>query len=253
MQLEQFPKIQEAIDYGYELDLGKYINEGIEIFKKNIGNFAGYTAVFFGIIMVSAIIPFIGTIAALILTPSLTVGFYLVAHKLQRNEGTQFSDFFKGFDYIGQLLLWYLVMALILGLMMLPFIAGVMVSAFSVLGSSDPSDIPTYVWGLTIFFIPVIYFSIAWRWAPMFIVFYGMNFWEAMETSRKLITKKWWMMFLLAMIIGILGSIGYVALLVGFLFTYPMAMCIDYMAFANVTGLHTTAHSDEDIVAHLVD
>ncbi len=252
MQLEQFPKIQEAIDYGYELDLGKYINEGIEIFKKNIGNFAGYTAVFFGIIMVSAIIPFIGSIAALILTPSLTVGFFLVAHKLQRNEGTQFSDFFKGFDYIGQLLLWYLVMILILGLMMLPFIAGVMVSVFSAVGS-DPSDIPAYVWGLTIFFIPVIYFSIAWRWAPMFIVFYGMNFWEAMETSRKLITKKWWMMFLLAIVIGILGSIGYVALLVGFLFTYPMAMCIDYAAFANVTGLNTTAQPDEDIVAHLVD
>ncbi len=253
MQLEQFPKIQEAIDYGYELDLGKYISEGIEIFKKNIGNFAGYTAVFLGIIMVSAIIPFIGSIAALILTPSLMVGFFLVAHRLQRNEGTQFSDFFKGFDYIGQLLLWYLVMILILGLMMLPFIAAVMISAFNALDSSYPSDIPAYVWGLTIFFIPVIYFSIAWRWAPMFIVFYGMNFWEAMETSRKLITKKWWMMFLLAIVIGILGSIGYVALLVGFLFTYPMAMCIDYMAFANVTGLNTTAQPDEDLVAHLVD
>ncbi len=257
MSLEQHPKLQEIIDSGYELDMGRYISGGIDIFKKNIGGFVGYTALFLGILVVAGLIPFIGFIASLILTPTLSAGFYLVAHKLHRGEMNEFGDFFRGFDYTGHLVIAYLLMIVAFVLLMGPFFYGVFAS-----GMFDPEvlleeEIPTasdFPWWTLLTFIPMIYLAIAWRWAPLFIIFYNMNFWDAMETSRKLMHKKWGMMFLFAFLIGLLGGIGYIALFIGILFTYPAAMCMDYAAFADVTRLmQTESEESNDIADHLVE
>lgn len=259
MSLEQYPKIQKIIENGYEFDFGRYINEGIEIFKKNIGVFVGYTAVFLLINLAGAFIPVLGSLATLILTPILMAGFYLGAHFVANNQNVEFKDFFKGFDYAGQLIAMYLVIILLVVVMLIPMIIGLVmtISSTSVL-PEDISDNPFWVlsqislW-MFVLLIPIIYFAVSWRWAPMFIVFNKMGFWDAMEASRRLTTKKWWLMFAFAFVIGILGGIGYVALLVGFLFTYPAAMCMDYAAFRDITKLQQEQNPTETIEEHLVE
>lgn len=260
MSLEQYPKLQQIIDNGYEFDFGRYINEGIEIFKKNIGGFVGYTAVFLLINVAGAFVPVLGSLATLILTPILVAGFYLGAHFIVNGRNVEFKDFFKGFDYAGQLIAMYLVVILLAIVMMIPIIIGlVMAVSSSTLLPEEIAENPFWIFSqislwMFILLAPVIYFAIAWRWAPMFIVFNKMGFWDAMEASRRLTTKKWWLMFAFAFVIGILGSIGYVALLVGFLFTYPAAMCMDYAAFRDVTKLQQEEqHTIDSIEEHLVE
>lgn len=259
MNLEQHPKLQEVLETGYEFKLGDYISTGIDIFKKNIGVFVGYTAVFFLIVMVGSFIPFLGSIGLLVVTYPLLVGFYLGAHKLHKNETLEFRDFFKGFDYIGQLLLMYLVTVLIVSIFLIPFFVSFFISITS-LDSSDVllDDNPFAVFSIFpfwtfIFFLPMIYLGIAWMWAPFLIVFHKLSFWDAMMTSMKIVNKKFLMTLVFAIIVGMISSIGMVALFVGILLSYPAALCMQYAAFADITQLlKSEGEAQSDIVDHLV-
>ena len=57
--------------------------------------------------------------------------------------------------------------------------------------------------GYALFILPGIYLSIAYAFAPYLITEKGMGVWEALETSRKAITKFWWRYFGL-MLVGML-------------------------------------------------
>lgn len=255
MKAANYPRLREAIENGYELDFGRYISEGIDIFKKNLGGFVGFTALYFFSMFILAVIPFIGSLAAMIVAPALSVGFYLMAHRLQRGENPEFNYFFRGFDYLGQLIVLYIVIAFLIFLAFSPiFFSAFAFAIFDTRLTDWPFSSDGFPWWIFLTILPIIYLAIAWRWAPMFIIFYDMNFWEAMEASRKIVNKNFGMMLLLAIIVSMLGSIGYVALLVGIFVTYPAALCMDYAAFADVTGLLEKGEQQhDDITEHLVE
>lgn len=256
MSIQHYPKIQQIAEEGYQFDLGTYISRGIDIFKKNVWGFVGYTVVFFLILVVTAVVPILGIFAMYALTPILFAGFYIVAHKLDQDENVDFGDFFKGFEKSGQLILWYLVMMLGIALLMTPMFVA-MFASLATLDLTSNLDNPFWifaaipVWSFLLI-IPIIYLSISWRWAPMFIVFYDMNFWDAMEASRRITNKKWWMNFLFAFLLYLFSIVGYLGLLVGILFTIPAALCMDYAAFADVTRLDGELETD-NIEEHLVE
>lgn len=257
MSIQQYPKIQQILEESFEFEFGNYITQGFDIFKKNIGGFVGYTVIFFAILVVAAIIPVLGIFAIYGLTPILLAGFYIVAHLLSTGETTQFSDFFKGFEKAGQLILWYIVMVLISSVFMIPMFVSIFMSFSSLSSSTIDLENPFWIfsmfpWWSLLFFIPIIYLSISWRWAPMFIVFYDMNFWDAMEASRRLTNKKWWMFFLFSFLLYVIAMAGYIALLVGILFTIPAVLCMDYAAFADITQLEEEETLTDNIEEHLV-
>ena len=53
------------------------------------------------------------------------------------------------------------------------------------------------------------------------------------------------------MVWGLLASVGIILLLVGILVTYPIMLCSQYAAFADVTRL--MEEEESDIVDHLVE
>jgi hypothetical protein len=260
MALSQYPKIQEIISGGYDFKFGDYISNGFRIVQKNLGLFIGYTIVFFALIMVGSLIQVINLFAMLILVPTLTVGFYIAAHKTETGQSLEFKDFFKGFENLGQLVLTYLVMNLIVIASMIPFFV---VAAKSGLftwymeAMSDPvgmgGTVPQMppVWSF-ILFLPALYFGVAYSWAFLFVVFYKMSFWDALEASRQIITKQWFIIFLFALVAGLIAGLGVLLLLVGILFTIPAYYCMVYSAFADVTRLHEEEKEKSDIIDHLV-
>lgn len=242
-------KLQRILDQGYEFRLGDYIGQGFSLFQKQIGLFMGFTLVFFLIVIVANFVPIVGPIAVnLFLTPPLICGFYLVADKLRRGESVVFNDFFKGFDSLGPLALAALVMGLIYVICMVPVFAVVGFSLF--LG--DFSSLDHFPFWAFLLVAPLVYLAIGYSWTNMFIVFYKMEFWPAMEMSRKIITKHWGMIFLFSIVIGLLAGAGFIALGIGILATVPVALIASYAAFADVTRLAEVDNADE-IVDHLVD
>ena len=244
------PKLKELIDYGYEFRISDYVSEGIDIFKKHAGSFIGYTLLLLVIQGVVTSIPRIGNFGSMLISPALNVGIYLFAHRVANGENPDFNTFFRGFDHFVQLLLASIVTGIITVIAALPLVGGAIYAMLSIFeGGGSLGSFP--MWTI-VFVIPLIYLAVCYMWTSMFIVFHHMEFWPAMEASRKIIAKNWFQVFLLALLIFFFGQIlGALALIVGLLVTIPAAMCINYAAFADVTGLNEV--QETDIIDHLVD
>lgn len=195
-------RAQELINKGFGTDVGGYINKGMQIFQQDVGHFVAYTIIFILILSVAAFIPF----GSFLLAGPMTAGFYIVARKIHKGEAYEFGTFFKGFDHFVPLLLYSLI--------------GTILKAF----------------GFLFLLVPGIYLAVAWMFSIMFIVFGGMEFWDGMEFSRKLITIKWWNFFGLAILLILINLLGSLVFLVGLLFTIPITSCALYAAFEDIVG-----------------
>ena len=195
-------KAGTLIQQGYETDAGSYIRRGWDIFQDNMGMFIAYTVLMILISVFAAFIPF----GSLLVSGPLTAGFYIVANKISKGEPYEFGTFFKRFDFFVPLLLYSLI-------------AGI----FTVLG-------------LLALIVPGIYLAVAYTFAPLFIVFAKMEFWDGMEFSRKLITKNWWNIFGFILLIFLINLAGTLAFFVGLLFTIPLTYCAIYAAFEDIVG-----------------
>lgn len=195
-------KTEQLIQQGYETDAGSYIRRGWEIFQDNMGMFIAYTVLMILISGFAAIIPF----GSLLVSGPLTAGFYIVANKISKGEAYEFGTFFKGFDYFVPLLLYSLI-------------AGIFVAL-----------------GLVALIVPGIFLAVAYTFAPLFIVFGKMEFWDGMEFSRKLVTRNWWNIFGFILLLFLINLAGALAFLVGLLFTIPLTSCAIYAAFEDIIG-----------------
>jgi hypothetical protein len=195
-------RAEELIAQGYNTDAGKYISKGYSIFEKDMGMFIGYTALYFLITAAAGFIPF----APIFITGPLTAGFFIVARKINKNEPHDFGAFWKGFDFFVPLMIFTLVSTL---LGFLAFIA---------------------------LLIPGIYLVVGWVFSVPFIIFGKMEFWDAMEISRKLVTKNWWNIFGFLLLIILINIAGAMVFFIGLLFTVPITFCAIYAAFEDIVG-----------------
>ena len=200
-------KIDQLVQTGYQFEAGKYLSEGWDIFQKNAGSFIGYCTVKVFINMASACF---GGIGNLLVIKPLDLGYFIVAKKTDKNEPTEFGDFFKGFDFFGQIVLAKLISATFI------------------------------VFGFLFFIIPGIYLSVSYGFAGLMVVFTGTEFWPALENSRKLISKKWFSFFGFFILLGLINMLGFLALGVGLLVTIPLTFCSLYSAFNNIVGFEPT-------------
>ncbi len=252
-------RIESILQNGYDFKFGDYISRGFEILQKKLGGFILFTLVFLAIVVVIQLIPFIGPIAVqFFISPALTVGFFLVAHKLQKGETVEFGDFFKGFDYIGQLALTSLIMSLIIVASLIPFFLAVAgtgifewyMDAMQMRG--EIGDLPQLPAWTFLLMLPAVYLGVAYYWAYMFVVFYNMSFWDALESSRKLITKKWFLIFAFLIVVGLIAMAGMIIVCIGLLASIPATMCMVYASFEDVTQLNKESSEGDDIERHLV-
>lgn len=255
-------KIERILREGYEFRFGDYISQGFNIVQKNLGGYILYSLAVFVILFVVSFIPLVGSVLnQFILGPVLMVGAYLVAHKIQLGMSTEFGDFFTGFNFLGPLALASLAIFVLAGLSLVPFVfwgGGMELINWYMDVLDDPmafqESTPDFSFSLTSFvlLLPAVYVIVAYKWAPMFVVFYKMNFWEAMEASRKIITRKWFLFLVFTILTSVIAGLGVLLLCVGLLFTYPAYLCMDYSAFADVTRLEDESKNADEIERHLI-
>src|SRR5262249_24851837 len=149
---------QAAIERNYEVNSGLSLGRAWDLLKSD----------FWPIIGISALLLVVMTVAAKLLIGSLVNGALLgglFAYYLRRIRGQEgdVSHAFSGFsqDFL-QLLLGGLITTLLIGV------------------------------GLALCLVPGIYLGVAWQMTLMLIIDKKLGFWDAMEVSRKVISKNWW-------------------------------------------------------------
>ena len=76
--------------------------------------------------------------------------------------------------------------------------------------------------GILLLVLPGIYLSVAYMFALPLIVDKNMGVWEAMEHSRKQVTKHWFKAFFLTILLSIIMAISMIPLGIGLFWTIPL-------------------------------
>ncbi|MEI8031992.1 MAG: hypothetical protein WCH05_01400 [Chlorobiaceae bacterium] len=198
---------QRQINGGYDVDVSGYIRRAWEMFREHVGEFIGFTLI---VIVLSSLSshPFGSLLFSALATP-LYAGYAIVAFKLSVGQEIEFSDFFKGFNYFLPLFLAGLAMGLLVSV------------------------------GFVLLILPGIYLAVGYTFAIYLIVDHRMEFWQAMETSRKIVTKHWFRILWVGVVLAAVNLLGLLALGVGLLVSLPVSACAAAIAYREIIGLHS--------------
>jgi uncharacterized membrane protein len=137
----------------------------------------------------------------------LSAGFLIAAYYISSGKKIYFENFFEGFRHF------------------IAFFLFIIVSGFLI-----------FI-GLLALVLPGLYLIVGYIFTPFYIVFGKMDFWGAMESSRKLVHREWMSIFGFLIVLLFINLIGALALGVGLLITIPLSYCAMYAAFDDIIGV----------------
>jgi hypothetical protein len=84
--------------------------------------------------------------------------------------------------------------------------------------------------------LPGIYVSVAWIFALPLVIDRNLPFWDAMELSRKMVTKHWFIVFAFLLVMGLVTMCGIFACCLGIFVTVPIASVAILYAYEDIFG-----------------
>lgn len=202
---------EEVLARDYQINIGECISRAWELVKANFWLLVGASAVA-GVIMGGGFIPYLGVLIGLIVGGPMMGGLYALYLKRVRGQSASFGDAFIGFSTaFGSLLGAYLVSALL-----------------------------TFV-GMIFCLVPGIYLGVSWVFALALVIDKKMDFWPAMELSRKVVGKHWWSMFGFLIVVALLSFLGVLACCVGVFVTAAIAEASLMYAYEDIFGTQRAA------------
>lgn len=195
------------IEGGYEFDMMAAVRRGWEMFRGHVGEFVGFTLIVFVVSMIGSWARGAGSLVVSAVAAPLYAGYMIAAFRILSGREITFSDFFRGFNYF-------------LPLFLAGLASGVMVMA-----------------GFVLLIIPGIYLAVGYMLVTFLVVDYRMEFWQAMETSRKIVTRHWFTFFWFALLLFCINMLGALALFVGLLVSVPVTSCAAAAAYRSIVGV----------------
>jgi hypothetical protein len=191
------------------LPLSDYFKTGWGLFKQYYTGFVGFCLLNLVIQVALHSIPYVGAVASAAVSAPLFMGNFIVSAKLLHGQTPEFRDFFQGFQYFLPLLLLSLVAGLFIGI------------------------------GTMLLVIPGIYLAVAYLFASYLVVDRRLDFWPAMELSRRTVNPRWFGYFAFILLVALLNLAGALLLGLGLLVTIPLSFCTVTAAYADIFGFQS--------------
>jgi hypothetical protein len=203
--------LARALRGGYPVRIADWLSRGWTVFTREGGLFLAFAAIGWALWMVSCALHATWPIVFLA-WPLLHAGFMTAALVARRGERLQFSDFWLPWSDFLPLFLAYLVSwALLLA-------------------------------GLCTCGIVTVYLAVGYQFAYMLILDRRLDFWDALEASRKVVSREWIGLFGFALVLFLINLAGFFACTVGLILTVPLTACALVEAYADIFevrgGLH---------------
>jgi hypothetical protein len=185
----------------YHIKVQPCLSRAIALVKSRFWLCVGTTFVLYIVMAAAGAIPCLGILASMVVNGPVIGGLYWFFLKLIREGDATIGDGFTGFNReFVQLMLCTIVSTVAMGVFFVP--VGILAA---VVGNQNPDAMPAIVViAYLVAVIPVIYFGIAWLFAPALIIDKGFRFWPAMEVSRRVVNMHWFRVFALPLVIGLI-------------------------------------------------
>jgi hypothetical protein len=202
-------EVRTMVERDFEVNTWDYLSKGWDMFRENPGPLMGFAAATIGVNLLLRLIPIVGMILHMALMAPIVGGFYVYIFKVIKRQEREFPDFLKGFNYFLPLLL-----------------ANLLIGFFTVAG-------------LFLLVVPGIYLGVCYLFTLPLIVDRDIDFWSAMELSRKIVKKNWFKMFNFSLLLLLINLGGVLLFLVGLLISIPLSLCTMSIAYDDIIGIET--------------
>src|SRR5229473_5406881 len=193
----------EYLRRGGVVDIGHTISRGWALVRDNMGVLIGATVLGWLITCGLAFVPVVGWAVGIVLLGGLDYMFI----RCIRGEAVQIGDVFAGFN------LAFLHLTL----------AGLVKWLLTSLG-------------FVLCILPGIYLGVGYVFALPLVIDKKMEFWPAMEVSRRVVHRHWWSTFGLVIVLALIALAGFLACIVGALVTVPLASASLMYAYEDLFG-----------------
>ena len=176
-----------------KLDIGSCLERSWELLKAHFWPIVGTTAGSLIIMVLASLMPVLGIFVGFLFRGIFYGGLFAYYLKTIRGKPTEFGDIFSGFQ-----------------IAFVPLLLATLVSQLLITAS------------ILLLILPGIYLAVAYAFIFLLIVDKRLEFWAAMEVSRRVITAQWWRMLGLLILGSIIGLLGVVGLVIGIFITIPI-------------------------------
>lgn len=204
-------RLEDTIPADYRIRPGYYLKAGWELFKQNLAGFIGFTVVALILLFALNTMAGLGQVAAYVVGPPLWAGFIIVAMKILLGQPTQVNDFTTGFQHILPLLLYSVVSSIFISV------------------------------GFVLLIIPGLYLLVGYLFTSWLIVDRRLDFWPAMEISRKTVHKHFFEVFGFFLLLCLVNLGGILLFGLGLLLTVPWTLCSLTIAYQDIFGIKSSS------------
>ncbi|HEV3215894.1 MAG TPA: hypothetical protein VGZ27_09240 [Vicinamibacterales bacterium] len=204
----------EYLRRGAVVDIGSAISRGWALVRDNLGILAGATVLGWLITIGLAFVPVLGWVVGIVLLGGLD---YLFIRRI-RGETVQVGDMFAGFNLA------------FLHLTMAGLVKWLLTSL-----------------GFVLCVLPGIYLSVGYVFVLPLVIDKKMEFWPAMEVSRRVVDRHWWSTFALVIVLALIVLAGFLVCLVGMVVTVPVATASLMYVYEDLFGPEALALRNEEV------
>lgn len=190
-----------------EIDISSAISRGWALVMANLPVLAGATVLTWAIGVGLGFLPIIGWAVGVLLGSVLHAGVLYMFIRRIRGEPVELGDMFAGFNVA-----------------LLPLIlAGLLVSALIAVG-------------FVLCILPGIYLAVGYIFVLPLVIDKKLDFWPAMEVSRQVVHKQWWLMFLFAIVMILIVCLGALACGLGLIIAMPVVYAASMYVYEDLFG-----------------
>jgi uncharacterized membrane protein len=193
----------EYIRRPVSIDIGGAVSRGWELVRDNAAVLIGATVLAWLVAVGLSVVPVLGWIVGFVMMGGLD---YVFLRRI-RGEAVQLGDVFVGFNEA------------FLHLAMAGLVKWLLTSL-----------------GFLLCILPGIYLGVGYVFALPLVIDKKMEFWPAMELSRRVVHHHWWSIFALVIVLGLIAFAGFLACGVGAIVTVPIASAALMYVYEDLFG-----------------
>lgn len=198
----------EAIADGYlqrhvVIDISGAISRGWALVRDNMAVLVGATVLGWLVTVGLAFVPILGWIVGFVLLGGLD---FMYVRRI-RGEAVQVGDVFAGFNLA------------FVNLAMAGLVKWLLISL-----------------GFLLCILPGIYLGVGYVFALPLVIDKKMEFWTAMEVSRRVVHEHWWSTFALVIVLALIAFAGFLLCGVGALITIPVSTAAFMYVYEDLFG-----------------
>lgn len=215
---------------------------GWDLFKQDFGTWFIMFLILVGLSIVLSFIPFIGSLALMIISPALMGGFMYAASEMDNGNKIEIGYLFQGFrdkERMNKLLILggiYLLVQVLFIFIMFSLVGGTLMMTASQTGNVDPAAMMTSGMGLLMLlaFLVVLTIMLGFIYATPLIMLDNVSPIESIKASYSASFKNILPLLVFGLVYLLLGIVAAIPILLGFLILIPVSILAMYCSYKSI-------------------